>query len=261
MTNNLNKILIIVQARISSTRLPGKVLKKVIDKPLLWYVVKRLNEVKSPNKIIIATGDYETNKVIVDFAKNLNLDYFIGSENDVLDRYYQTAKAFNGDIIVRITSDCPLIDPDIIDQLLIEFKKGTYDYISNVHPPTYPDGYDTEIFTFNALETAWKEAKLPSEREHVTPYIWKNKDNKFKIKNFKHSEDLSKYRLTVDTHEDFKLISIIVKFFHDNWTTFRMRDVIKFLEDNKELLKINIQYQRDEGYTKSLEEDKKFLKR
>lgn len=251
----MKNILIITQARVKSTRLPGKVLRTILNKPLLFYLVERLNLVQTPNKFIIATGPAELNKEIIDFAKKFNLNYFIGSENDVLDRYYQTSKKFNGDIIVRITSDCPLMDPNLIDNGLKMFFTMKYEYVSNAHPPTYPDGYDIEIFSFKKLENAWKKAILPSEREHVTPYIWKNID-KSKMGNFEHDVDLSKFRLTVDTQEDFLLISKIFENFHDNWRDFRLKDVINFLTKNPELLKINAQYERNEGYLKSLREDK-----
>ena len=200
----------------------------------------------------------EANKPIIKFAKKNKIDFFIGDEDDVLDRYYQAAKSFKGDIIIRITSDCPLIDPKIIDQLLEIYFEGNYEYLSNVHPPTYPDGYDTEIFSFKALEKAWKKAKLPSEREHVTPYIWKNLTKEFTIKNVVNKIDYSKYRLTVDTPEDFNLLSLIIDHFHDRWDDFCMDDVIKFLEEKPELLKINEQFMRDEGYYKSLKEELKF---
>lgn len=251
----MKKILIICQARFSSTRLPGKVLKKVNNKPLLWYVFQRLNQVKTPNKTILATGLKNLNQPIIEFAKNHKIDYFSGSEDDVLDRYYQTSKKFDGDIIVRITSDCPLIDPNIIDYAIQLFLEGDFDYVSNGFPPTYPDGFDVEVFSFNALENAWKDATLPSEREHVTPYLWKNKD-KFPQYNFENNIDLSNIRLTVDTIEDFNLISKIIDKFSNKWEDFHMKDVILYLEENPELLRINSQYQRNEGYLKSLEEDK-----
>lgn len=254
----MENILIISQARYASTRLPGKVMLKIFEKPLLWYVIKRLQLVKTPNKLIIATATSKSNQPIIHFAKNLNLDYFAGSEDDVLDRFYQTSKYFKGEIIVRITSDCPLIDPAIIDRGLDIFLNGNYNYVSNVHPPTYPDGFDVEIFSFKVLETAWKEAKFLSEREHVTPYIWKN-SNKFTLKNYENKEDLSKFRLTVDTPEDFILISKLIEQFHNRWNDFNMEDILIFLKDNPDLLKINVQYERNEGYLKSLKEDKKFL--
>ncbi|KKM95527.1 hypothetical protein LCGC14_1187280 [marine sediment metagenome] len=254
----MKNILIISQARMASSRLPGKVLRNVFGKPLLWYLMERLKLVKKVNRILIATGSPETNQPIIDFAKEQNIDYFIGNEDDVLDRYYQAAKHYKGNIIVRITSDCPLMDPDLIDQGLEMFLNGNYAYISNGHPPTYPDGFDIEIFSFKALETAWMEAKLPSEREHVTAYIW-NHEEKFSIGNFENEINLSKYRLTIDTPEDFTLISIIIKYFHDKWIEFRLKDVMKFLNENPKLVELNAMYIYNESYLKSLEEDKKFL--
>jgi len=253
------KTLIIIQARYSSTRLPGKVLKKVLEKPLLWYIIKRIEQVKTPNTLIIATGDVDANKPIINFAKKYNLNYSIGNEDDVLDRYYQTAKENNGDIIVRITADCPLTDPKLIDRGLDIILNDNYDYVSNVRPATYPDGFDIEIFSFKALETAWKEAKLPSEREHVTPYIWKNPD-KFPAKNYEFKVDVHTIRLTVDNPEDFILISKIIEEFQDSWENFQAEDVVNYLTQNPELLEINAQLVRNEGFLKSLEEDKKFLK-
>ena len=255
----MKNILIICQARYGSTRLPGKVLLKIYDKPLLWYVIKRLEQVRTPCKVIIATVDSEENIPIIELAKSLNIDYFAGSEADVLDRYYQTAKFYNGDIIIRITSDCPLTDPHIIDRALDIFLKGDYDYLSNVDPPTYPDGFDTEIFSFGALERAWNEAKMQSEREHVTLYI-RNEKNDFNCKNFEHDKNYNEYRLTVDTREDYLLISKIIENFHDHWETFTMQDIVDFLEQNPELLDINTQYNRNEGLAKSLREDKEFMK-
>lgn len=254
----MKNILIIVQARFSSTRLPGKVLIKIRDKPLLWYVINRIKQVKTKHKLVIATGHLDANKPIIEFAKNHNIDFYVGHEDDVLDRYYQTAKYFRGEVIVRITSDCPLIDPKIIDELLEIYLDRNYDYLSNVHPPTYPDGYDTEIFSFEALERTWKKSRLPSEREHVTPFIWKNLEREFIIENIEYRIDYSKYRLTVDTVDDFKLISIIIEHFYDKWEDFHLEDVIKFLDDNPELVDINKQFKRDEGYAKSLIKDKQF---
>jgi spore coat polysaccharide biosynthesis protein SpsF (cytidylyltransferase family) len=254
----MKNILTIIQARYGSTRFPGKVLKKVLGKPLMWFLIKRLELVKIPNKIIIATGPFELNKPIVEFAQNYNIPYFTGSENDVLDRYYQTAKRFGGDIIVRITSDCPLMDPELIDKGLEIFLKGKYDYISNNHPETYPDGYDVEICSFKALEKAWKEAKLPSEREHVMPYIW-NHPERFNITVYKSHIDLSNYRITIDEPEDLLVISKIYEHFKENWLYIRIMDVINFLNKNPNILKINADFIRNKGYLKSLKEDKRFF--
>lgn len=251
----MKNILIICQARYASTRLPGKVLLTIRNKPLLWYLLKRLELVKTPNQIIIATSTSDSNKPLMDYLKEQKINYYAGDENDVLDRFYQTAKQYNGEIIVRITADCPLIDSTLIDRGLEIFLDDNFDYLSNVHPPTFPDGYDIEIFTFKALETSWKNAKLNSEREHVTPFIYNN-PKIFSIKNFQNDKDLSNLRLTVDTKEDFILISKIIENFHDRWTKFDLKDVITFINQNPHLLKINAQYERNEGYFKSLKEDK-----
>ena len=251
----MKNILIISQARYDSTRLPGKVLLKIQNKPLLWYVIRRLERVKTPNQIIIATAKSPSNKPIIEFAKENGINYYVGSENDVLDRYYQAAKKFKGEIIVRITSDCPLMDPNLIDYGLNMILENAFDYVSNVHPPTYPDGFDIEIFSFDALKKTWNEAKKPSDREHVTPYIWNNPD-KFIIGNYENDVDLSNLRLTVDTKEDFILISTLIEKFYDNWSKFTMNDIINYLKENPELLKINSQYNRNEGYLKSLKKDR-----
>ena len=256
----MKNILIITQARMGSTRLPGKVLKEILEKPLLWYLVERLKLVKKANKIIIATSTSKTNQSIIEFAKINDIEYFVGSEDDVLDRYFKSAKFFNGDIIIRITADCPLMDPNLIDKGLELFLDGNYDYLSNVHPPTYPDGYDIEIFSFKALETAWKKAELPSEREHVTAYIWKH-HQEFIIGNFENDVDLSNYRLTVDTPEDLALIKKVIEKFRDNWVDTRLKDVMKFLNDNPKLKEINTMYEYNEGYLKSLKDDKKYLEK
>lgn len=251
----MKNTLIICQARYASTRLPGKVLLTIRNKPLLWYVLKRLELVKTPNQVIIATSTSASNKPLLDYLKEYKINYYAGDENDVLDRFYQTAKQFNGDIIVRITSDCPLIDPALIDHGLEIFLHSNVDYLSNVHPPTFPDGYDIEIFSFKALETSWEKAKLNSEREHVTPFIYNN-PKIYSIENFQNDKDLSNIRLTVDTKQDFTLISKIIENFYDRWTEFDLKDVITFINQNPHLLKINSQYKRNEGYFKSLKEDK-----
>ena len=211
--------------------------------------------VKTPNQIIIATSTSDSNKPLLDYLREQKINYYAGDENDVLDRFYRTAKHYSGEIIVRITADCPLIDSTLIDRGLDIFLNDNLDYLSNVHPPTFPDGYDIEIFTFKALETSWKNAKLNSEREHVTPFIYNN-PKIFSIENFQNDKDISNIRLTVDTKKDFILISKIIENFHDRWTKFDLKDVIAFINQNPHLLKINAQYERNEGYFKSLKEDR-----
>ncbi len=243
----MKNTIIVIQARMGSSRLPGKVLMRVNDKPLISYLFKRLEPLKHPTSLLLATTDSPKDDVLEEYAKSNNLKYYRGSENDVLDRFYKAVSPYKPDIIVRITADCPLTDHRIIDRGLDFFENGDFDYVSNVHPPTFPDGFDVEIFTYNALEKAWHEAKKSFEREHVTPYIWKNPQI-FKLGNFEWSEDLSKYRLTVDEKEDFILIQEILEHFKSNWETVSMENIISFLKKREELIEINNKFKRNEGY-------------
>ncbi len=192
----------IIQARIGSTRLPGKVLKLLDEKnSQLFYVINQLRFCKNLEKIVVATTDSDEDNEIIKITSQLGITNFRGSTNDVLDRYYQCAKFFNLDPIVRITADNPLIDPELVDCVIKEFKNGEYDYATNFIPRTFPYGTEAEIFSFNALELAWKESKKLSEREHVTPYFYNNL-NKFKIKKISYSKNFSHLRWTVDRESD-----------------------------------------------------------
>ena len=249
----------IIQARMSSTRLPGKVMIK-IDKEntILDCVVNQLQDSKEIKNIVIATTDQKEDDVIVEFLQKRKMKYFRGSEKDVLDRYYQCAKKFNFSKIIRITSDNPLIDYEIADMVVKHFKSNNYDYITTDLPldtfhRTYPLGYAVEVFTFSALENAWKNAKLPSEREHVTPYFYKNKEI-FRQTSIQNSEDLSRFRCTVDTKYDLELIQKI--YLNIKKRPILLSDVIKLFKANPELIKINAHVKAD-GYLRSLKEDKK----
>ncbi|MEK7463289.1 MAG: glycosyltransferase family protein [Patescibacteria group bacterium] len=249
----------IIQARMSSTRLPGKVLKKIGGRTLLEILIERVKRATFVNKIIIATTDKEEDKKIVDLAKKLGLEYFQGSENDVLDRYYQAAKKFKADIIIRMTGDCPLMDPKVIDRVVGFYKENSdkFDYASNVHPPTFPDGMDVEVFPFEVLKKTWKNAELPSEREHVTAYI-ANHPEIFKIGNILRKDDVSSMRLTVDSKEDFEVVKRIIENFPDK-KDFGLEDILDLKRKNPKIFLGNNKYERNEGMKKSFEEDKKFL--
>ncbi len=251
------RIVAIIQARMSSTRLPGKVLKKIADKPMLFHEIERVKQAKLIDEIIVATGDNDSNKPIIDFCKENRIECFQGDEDNVLDRFYQAAKKFKADIIVRITGDCPLHDPTMIDEL-IEFylkNENKFDYVSNVDPPSFPDGLDLWVFPFRTLEKVWKEAKLKSEREHVCPYIWKNPDL-FRIGHFKSKIDYSNMRWTVDDATDFEFVKKIYENLYEG-KIFYMSDILKFLNNNPNLHKIQEGKIRDEGYLKSIREDKR----
>jgi len=234
------KVVCIVQARVGSTRLPGKVLKKICGKTVLEHDVERLKKIENIDEIIIATTELERDTRIVEECKKINVKYFRGSEQNVLERYYYAAKKNNADIVVRITSDCPLIDPKVSSEI-IEFyleNKEKYDYISNTIDRTYPRGLDTEVFSFKALKKAFEEAVLDRDKEHVTPYIWDNPE-KFKLGQYKNDVDYSDLRWTLDTNEDFELINKIYEELYGDGNKFYLDDIIQLLERKPELKKIN----------------------
>lgn len=229
---------IIVQARMTSTRLPGKVLKEVNGKPLLEYLVERLQRVNQADNIIIATTENRTDEPIIKVCDRLEVDYFRGSEEDVLARYYFAAKKYNAKHIVRITSDCPVIDPVVIDEVIRIYHSKNYDAVANGLIRTFPRGMDTEVFSFQCLEDAYFHADKPYEREHVTPYIYEHKE-KYSIHNYPYPFDYSKYRWTVDTEEDFDLIKKIIESLYNNKPKFTLEDCIQLLKENPEWSKIN----------------------
>jgi|SRR3989344_3228689 len=246
------KILCIIQARSSSTRLPGKVLREIKGKPMLWYVVDRLKKTKAIDKIVVATSDHKDDDVIEKYCQNEKIDCFRGSLEDVLSRYVNCAKKYSGyDTIIRITADCPLIDPKVVDLLIKTFSREKVDYASNVLKETYPDGIDAEIFTRESILISDKEAKLGSEREHVTLYIRNNP--KFKKINIENKTDMSKYRLTVDNPEDFEVISFLIE---NYGYELAFGEYCKHLEEHPEIMAKNAKIERNLGLRKSLKKDK-----
>lgn len=247
------KISVMIQARTGSSRLPGKVLSEIENKPMIWHVINRVKKIKSVQQIALITTKEKSDKVLLDIAENEGIIGFTGDTKDVLNRYYQCAQKISADPIIRITSDCPVIDPYLIEEMLQFFLKNDFDYVSNIHPATYPDGLDAEIFSFQTLEKTALSAKLNSEREHVTPYIEKHPEL-FKIYNFENNTDLSQIRLTVDQKEDLKLIQKIYSLMSPK-NDFRLNEILDLISKNPKLLKINSKYKRNEGYLKSLKED------
>jgi glutamate-1-semialdehyde 2,1-aminomutase len=239
------KVLAIIQARYNSTRFPGKVVKKINNKTILEILIRRLSRSKHITKIIVACSNNRKDKAIVTICRKLNVNYFIGSENDVLNRFYQTAKKYRGINIVRITADCPLIDSNIVDDVISNFFFKNVDYASNVNPPTFPDGLDVEVFKFSVLKEAYINAKKSEEREHVTPFIINNK--KFKKFNLKNSIDYSSLRLTLDEKEDFILIAKIIKYFKNN-LNFNLKNILDLYKKKKNFFLINSHLVRNEGY-------------
>ena len=248
----------IIQARMGSSRLPGKALMKSDSgKPLLYYVTNQLRYCSKVKNLVIATTTNQEDDEIEKFANNNSINVFRGKEKDVLDRYFQCAKKYSFSTIVRITADCPLIDPQIVDKVIEQFFSENYDFATNTLTRTFPIGTDVEVFSFSALNKAWENAQLPSEREHVTPYL-RNKENS-KIINVENTKNISNLRLTVDRIEDFELIKQILNNISIN--PIHLEDVLELFSRKPELIEINKHINHNEGFNKSLEEDKEFIKK
>lgn len=247
----------IIQARTGSTRLPGKVIQKIDNvSTVLDYVINQVKFSKRIEKIIVATTNLTEDDVICEYLASHKIEFFRGSSEDVLDRYYQCAKIFSIDNIVRITADNPLIDPNIIDSIIDEYKNNKCDYVSNTLHRTFPYGTEVEIFSFKSLEKAWNNAKKPSEREHVTPFIY-DLQNRFILINKEFEEDLSHLRYTVDKIEDLKLVKEIIK--NISARPILIQDVITLYKKRPEIFEINKNVKHD-GYISSLKKDEKYLK-
>jgi spore coat polysaccharide biosynthesis protein SpsF len=250
----------IIQARMSSTRLPKKILLQYKKISPLDFLIKRLKKSKYLKDIIVATTKKKIDNKIVNFCKKKKIKYFRGDENNVLKRYYLAAKKNKVKNIVRITSDCPLVDYRIIDEMIKSFNKKI-DYYANSYPLpcTYPDGMDIEIFTFNALEKTFKNAILPSETEHVTIYMWKSKKFKLKKKNLK--KDISYLRFTIDYKNDFKLFCKLLDIFgKKKLINITMNELVEYVLKNPKIISYQKYIKRNQGWGKSYILDKKFLK-
>ena len=232
------KTVIIVQARMTSTRLPGKVLKTVLGKTLLEYQIERLQRVKLADQIVIATTTNENDQSIIDLCQRISIPYYCGSEEDVLSRYYEAATLYKADTVVRLTSDCPLIDPTVIDEVINYFNKHKCDYISNTLDRTYPRGMDTEVFPYKILKEAFEKAIELPEREHVTPFIY-HRPEQYCLESVKLITDQSQYRWTVDTPEDFELIEKILSVLYPANPEFSMQDCLELLQKHPEWEEIN----------------------
>lgn len=231
----------------------------LFGKTVLEHIIDRLKRVPSLDGICVATTMNVSDDAIVEIAERVGVSVYRGSELDVLDRYYQAARQEKADIICRITSDDPLKDPEVIEKVMQDFLNNDSDYASNTLNPTYPEGIDVEVFSYVALRRAWHEGQLSSEREHVTPYIWKN-PKKFKLHSVEHTENLSKLRWTLDYAEDWVFIQQVYDLLYPDKIDFSMEDVLKLLESRPYLKDINTGIERNEGYMKSLQEDKDGIK-
>lgn len=248
------RVVIIIQARMSSSRLEGKVLLPLEGKPMLVHIAERARRSKKAVLTIVATSVDPSDDPIQETCKTYGIPCFRGSLNDVLERYGNAAEAFEADIIVRVTGDCPLIDPEVIDNVIETYLENIeyVDYASNMDFPTFPDGLDTEVFSIRALRRSLKESKLPSEREHVTLYIRKNMR---KINLPLEGKSYAHFRWSVDEEEDYRLIQTIYKALYREHQSFGYRDVIAFLETHPEYLKLNAHIPINEGLMKSLQNE------
>ena len=247
----------IIQARMGSTRLPGKVMKKIDeDNTVLDYVIKQLKSSKMIEKRVVATTNLSEDDVICDHLFSKNIEFYRGSSEDVLDRYYNCAKTSSSDIIIRITADNPLIDPNIIDLVVGEYKNNQCDFATNTLIRTFPYGTEAEVFSFEILEKVWKNAKLPSEREHVTSFI-RDKQNGFNLLNIECQEDLSHLRYTVDRIEDLKQVKEIVK--NISTRPILLTHILDLYKTKPEIFKINECVKHD-GHISSLKKDEQYLK-
>jgi len=237
---------------MSSTRLPGKVLKKVDGLPLLLHQVRRVTKAKMVDKILIATSISAQDDKIEELCKKNKIEYFRGPENDVLSRYYECAKKFSAEIIIRLTADCPLLDPVIIDNTIRLYLENKADYAANTAPPQtrkFPDGMDVEVFSMAALSRAHEQARDPLDREHVTFYFWKY-NNGFKTVQLDNARDYSKYRFTVDYPEDFEVVKFIMQTLKAAGRFGNLDEIINILDANPRIRELNSKFDFGIGWKK-----------
>ena len=242
---------------MGSTRLPGKVLKPILGRPMLWHIVHRLQFVNELKDIVVATSDLPGDEPIRQFCHTNNISCFPGSENDVLDRFYQAAQQFQGDPLIRITGDCPFVDPKILSELLILYQQSNADHAGvatgagaiYMEGGRFPDGLDAECIRFSALEKAWREATAISDREHVTPYIWRNTEI-YHCAVLKGQKDYSHLRWTVDNESDFQLVTRVYEYLFQDEKPFLMEDILHFLAHHPEIADLNRSFIGQEGYQK-----------
>jgi spore coat polysaccharide biosynthesis protein SpsF len=254
------KTVAIIQARMGSNRLPGKVLMPIMGKPMLWHIVRRVCAVPSIDEVLVAVPDDGANKVLRRFCADNKIAHFAGSETDVLDRYYRAAQQFEADPVIRITADCPMVDPQLIERLIQTYKSGRYDHIGvaagagaeRLGKGRFPDGLDAECFGFSVLARAWRDATDPRDREHVTRYIWNNKQI-FRCGELTADVVYPKLRLTVDHAEDFELATKIYESLYSERVPFLLSDVMKFLQSNPALVEVNRKWTEADNYRSVLE--------
>jgi spore coat polysaccharide biosynthesis protein SpsF len=244
----------VLQARTSSSRLPGKILMPILGIPMLEHQVRRLLRCCRMDSLLLATSDETSDDPVADLAASIGIGCFRGSLDDVLDRFYRAAAASHPDHVVRFTGDCPLADPEIVDRAIALHLETKADYTTNALEPTWPDGLDVEVVRFASLEQAWKEARKPSEREHVTPFI-NTQPRRYAMRHLKDAPDLSGLRWTVDEPEDFEFVRRVYERLYPGDPRFGTREILSLLEREPELGDLNRRFIRNEGLKKSLAKD------
>lgn len=244
----------VLQARMSSTRLPGKVLLRTCGKPLLQHQVERARRAKRLDALVVATSTDASDDALQTLCESIGIPCHRGSLDDVLDRFMGAARPLSPAYVVRLTGDCPLIDPHVVDRVIETAQQPGVDYASNALNPTYPDGLDVECMRFEVLEQAAREARKPSEREHVTPFIH-TQPQRFALRQVQHSTDLSHLRWTVDEPADFVFVSQVFEHLHAANPAFGMDDVLAFERRHPEIARLNRGLRRNEGYERSLRKD------
>ena len=251
----MERAVAIIQARMSSARLPGKVLKPILGRSMLWHIVQRVAGTPGVEEVVVATSERPADDPIQEFCEESGCPLFRGSEHDVLDRFYQTAARFNADPVIRITADCPFVDPEVVGHLLRLYRTGRYDHVGVatgagalfLEGGRFPDGLDAECFSFPALEWAWKKATDPSDREHVTPPIWQD-PGRFQLGALLSKKDYSHLRWTVDHPTDFHLVSKIYEALYQEDKLFLMKDILRYLQEHPDLAASNQSSIGKEGY-------------
>jgi spore coat polysaccharide biosynthesis protein SpsF len=251
-------ITVVVQARMASNRLHGKVMLPILGETLLYRMIERLKQIKYPVQIVVATSTNEEDQIIEKFCQKKKITFYAGELNDLLDRHYQIGVLTGSDVVIKIPSDCPLIDPQIVDKVIQFYleNEGKYDFVSNLHPATYPDGNDVELMTFEALEKAWKEAQRPLEREHTTPYFWEN-DDKFKNANVIWESGLDysmTHRFTIDYDDDYLFIKRVFEELYPINPNFSMGDILNLIVIKPEIYNLNRKYAGVNWYRNHLNE-------
>jgi spore coat polysaccharide biosynthesis protein SpsF len=252
----VTKIVTVIQARSGSTRLPGKVMMDILGKPLLLRMVERVQQSKLAGTIVVAITTKHNDDIIEEICKGANLLYYRGNENDLLDRHYQAGRLYDADAVVKIPSDCPLIDPKVIDKVLQYYLDNKFDFVSNLHPATYPDGNDVEVMSSQTIEKAWQNATRTLEREHTTPYIWEN-PGLFKIANVAWESGLDysmSDRWTIDYPEDFTFIKTVYEHLYPLNGAFDLQDILDLTRQNPAIFAINHKYAGVNWYRNHLDE-------